>query len=209
MKKSILLGIVSVCVCSISFSQINKGSVLLGGGLTINNNKVEDADPARKSNYVSITPAVGIAVKQNTVAGIQLTYWNSNDNIYTALQKDERTGYGAEVFLRKYLTLGKGFYVFGQGGVQYNNSKYTNTNPNYKTEQKGWSMGLNLYPGISYAVTKKFHLEAGLAQLANLSYSKAEYIDRGQTEKRSGINFNANTSSLSNINIGFRIFLSN
>lgn len=208
MKKFTFLSIVSTCICSVSFSQINKGSILLGGGVTINNNKVEDADPARKSNYVSITPAAGIAIKQNTVVGLQLTYWSSNDNIYSALQKEERTGYGAEVFLRKYVTLGKGFYLFGQGGLQYSNSTYTNTNPNYKTEQKGWSIGLNLYPGISYAVTKKFHLEAGLAQLVNLSYAKTQYINQGQTEKRSGINFNANTSSLANVNVGFRVFLS-
>jgi hypothetical protein len=208
MKKFTFLSILSICICSVSFSQINKGSVLLGGGVGISSNKVEDADPAKKSNYLSITPTAGIAIRQNTVAGLQLTYWDVNDNIYSAPQKDERTGYGAEVFLRKYVTLGKGFYLFGQGGIQYNHSSYTNTYPNYENKQKGWSIGFNLYPGISYAVSQKFHLEAGLAQLADLSYSKTKYINQGQTEKRSGINFDAKTSSLSNINIGFRVFLS-
>jgi hypothetical protein len=39
---------------------------------------------------------------------------------------------------------------------------------------KGWNVGISLSPGISYALTNKFHLEMGFHNLAFLGYGRAK-----------------------------------
>lgn len=79
---------------------------------------------------------------------------------------------------------------------------------NGENEQKGWVVGANLYPGVSYAVSKKFNLEASLPQLVNFNRSNTRYsINGNQIDKIRSTNFNIFASSFSNINLGFRVFL--
>jgi hypothetical protein len=209
MKKITLILIVFTCLQSITKAQINKGSVLLGGGVNFYNNKETASNPNQKENSIGFTPVIGGAIRQNLVAGIQLTYSHSKNKLTSAPAPDyENNLYGAEVFFRKYLLLGKNFYLFGQTSLYYRNSKYTYNYITYTTEQKDQSIGMGLYPGISYAVTKRFHLEVSLANLISFEYSNHKYINAGViTEDRHGESFNATASSLSNLTIGFRFFL--
>jgi hypothetical protein len=207
MKKFLLLSSVFSLITFVTYAQINKGSVLLGGGFSISKNKVEDANPKKDYTYISISPVAGIAVKQNTVVGLQFNYANSKDNAFY-YQSYTVKNYGAEVFLRKYVTLGKGFYLFGQTGLGYSNYSSIYAHPTYEEGEKKWSVGIDLYPGVSYALNNKFHLELGLAQLVNLEYYKSKYSSQNPTEKRSGVNLNANASSFSTFTVGFRVFLS-
>ncbi len=207
MKKTILFTIPFLFTFFISTAQITKGSLLLGGGVNVNTNKIESMSTERKGNYLFITPVVGIAVRKNTIVGIQLLYGHQKDNINYAPAELKSDFYGGGVFLRKYLTIGKGFYLFGESDLYYRNDTYVYTSGTLKNKQKGWNIGINFYPGISYSITKKFHLEAGLAQLARFEYGKTKTTGT-TTEERSGFTFNANASSLSNFNIGFRVFIS-
>jgi hypothetical protein len=114
------------------------------------------------------------------------------------------------IFARKYIPLGKGFYLFGETGLNYVSSSntYTYTNPSQKTEFRVQSININLYPGLSYAVSKKLQLEFGLPQLVTLGYSKSREIENDiMTQKTNGVNFAASASSFSNFIVGFRIFL--
>ena len=206
MKKVILLTGVFICCISIVQAQINKGSILLGGGIGFNNNKVKDTD--KKDHSVSIAPSVGIAVKQNIIVGLNFSYYHSKNEIGTYTPVSNSSS-GLAVFARKYMPLGKRFYAFGETAIYYLNSKYIYTNPTNKSEQKSWTTGINIYPGLSYAVTKRFHLEAGLPQLANLGYSKTKNITNGTTtEENTQLGFHLSASSFSALNFGFRFFLS-
>ena len=207
MKKIILLTSLFLFTTSIIHAQINKGSVLLGGGIGFGSNKIMDTD--KKSSYISLSPAIGIAVKQNFIIGVNLIYGHSKNNFNSPGSESHSNSYGGAIFLRKYLILGKGFFLFGETGISSQTSTITNTFTSDKNEQKIWGLSVYLYPGLSYAVNKRFHLEAGLPQLANIGFSQSKTIVNGvTTERDSGISGNFSTSSFTNVNFGFRFFLS-
>ena len=220
MKKVLFFTIISVSLHSIAKAQINKGSVLLGGGVSIGKLKSDNSIPPSPDNdqkYLSINPAVGIAIKENLVFGVQLNYGHSdNSQLYPSseLQESDYSTYGGGIFLRQYLLLGKGFYAFGQGDLSYRHQENTNnyTSPNVLNsssfKDKGWNIGLNLSPGLAYAVNKRFHLEVGFANLLgfNLSKSRINYVSNGNQydQEKNGFGFNTNASNLSGYNVGFR-----
>jgi len=204
MKKIILFSFLFILFTSALYSQINKGSILLGGNIGFNNNKVKDTD--KKSNSVSVSPAIGIAVKQNIVVGINLVYSHLKSTYDNPYSETENNSYGGSVFVRRYITLGKGFFLFGEADIYYQASDNTYSYTGGKNEQKGWSTGIYIYPGLSYAVSKRFYLETGLPQLANLGFSKSKSISNGTTEESEGMSFNVSAGSLSTISLGFRIF---
>src|SRR5436305_2101488 len=165
MKKNLLFIIVVLFNSLSSFAQINKGSVFLGGNIGVSQNKPDTLTNAFLSYYID--PQVGIAIKENTIIGVILLYGKSDYN-----SNASSNNYGGGFFLRKYKQLGKYFYLFGQGQAIFSYYKISQTygatdyNINKQT-----SINLNLYPGISYAVTKKFHLEATINNLLTLSYT--------------------------------------
>jgi len=95
---------------------------------------------------VSITPVAGIAVKQNLVVGFSLSYAHNKDNLNTVNYETKSESYGAGIFIRKYVPLGKGFYLFGETGLNYQDYASTYTYPSQKGELKVQNIGINLYP---------------------------------------------------------------
>jgi hypothetical protein len=218
MRKVLLFALTASVISSVAHAQIDKGTVLLGGNIYLSNNKSENSTPTsfdkNKTTNFGIAPSAGVAIKPNTILGISLRYskWKNTTVLYSG--NHESTEYGTEVFLRRYLTLGKGFYLFAQPGVYFNRNIRETKYSASEQINKGWTTGINLYPGISYAVNKRFHLEAGLGSIANLSYSqnknKYEVLSSGETSNSKGseFSFSSSLSSSSPIIIGFRFFLS-
>ena len=205
MKRILFFSSLLVLLTSALNAQISKGSILLGGSIGFNKNKVEDTD--KESNSVSVMPAIGVAIKQNLVAGISLTYNGSKNTYNTPNSETKNDSYGASFFMRKYMTLGKGFFLFGEGNLYYQTSKNVYSYSGSENVQKSWGTGIYIYPGLSYAVSKRFHLETGLPQLANFGFSKTKSISNGATtEKDKGVSFNVSAGSLSTISLGFRFF---
>ncbi|HXB42878.1 MAG TPA: hypothetical protein VNV85_02430 [Puia sp.] len=123
MKKKILLFATVLFVVSFfqAHAQINKGSILLGGQI---NFYTQTISPDQKSNWINVTPAIGKAIKDNLIVGIDVNYARSS-NVMGVPNNQTSNLFGAGVFLRRYVQLGKGFYVFGQErfGASYNTSK--------------------------------------------------------------------------------------
>jgi len=206
MKKNILPLCSFIFIVSSLNAQITKGSILLGGNIGFSDSK-EKSNNDLKLNSVSLSPAVGIAVQQNTIVGLQISYGHSKNSLATSPQY-ETTIYGLEFFLRKYKSLGKGFYLFGQGGLFYNYYGYKQFYTPNESKQEQRYAGIDLYPGISYALTKRFQLEISLVNLFTLEYTKYKATDAGVVSNdRNGVDFNINASALSTVNIGFRVFL--
>jgi hypothetical protein len=218
MKKILLFTIISATISFVANAQISKGSVLLGGGLNVSNTKYENnnlpvADKTHDNN-TSINPAIGIAIKDNLIVGIALNYGhseNTTNSSSTQIRKIKYNSYGAGVFLRKYLPLGKSFYLFGQGDLNYTDNKQSDNyipSSGFSSTQKGWNVSLSFSPGISYALTKKFHLETSLSNLLALRYEQYRFntVSNGTqtSQERRSFGFNSNASPFSNFNIGFR-----
>ncbi len=213
--KKIVLSFIFITVCSfIASAQITKGSILLGGGISFGGSKTESGGFEYKYKGFGISPSIGFAVKDNQVVGFNLSY-NLSEGKNTDLQSpnnNEVTFYGAGIFYRKYLPLSKSFYLFGQAGAGYNQGNTKVEYPNYRQDQKNQGFNLALYPGITYAVNKKFHLEASLNNLINLNYSTAKITtttNGGNPQKSNSkrFGFSTNLSSATPLSIGFRFVL--
>jgi hypothetical protein len=185
-------------------AQIKKGSILLGGSLQVYTQKSEPLDT--RYTQFGIRPAVGKAIKDNLIAGFDLGFTsNATRNPDSSSIKINEKAYGAGFFLRKYATLGKNFYLFGQGrlGAGYYRNKYSpSVYPSNRAE--GFTIDLNFYPGVAYSVTNKIQLEAGLPSFLSLTYDRFK-----QHNNYKGSSFNASTS-LSNagdFSVGVRVLL--
>lgn len=212
MKKIILLTIATICIVTISFSQINKGSVLLGGGISANTGNSQNGTNEDKFNGIFIYPAIGIAVKNNTVIGFRAGYGHSKNSSNNSVYAQKDNSYNAGFFLRKYLLLAKNFYLFGEAGASYGYHKNEQVNGiDARTITKDNSIGLNIYPGIAYTVNKRFHLEVSVNNLAGLGYSKTNREDitiaGASHSEYSNFSLSANASSAAPFTLGFRFVL--
>lgn len=199
MKCKLLL----TCLLLIAFgtmnAQIKKGSILLGGSLDFetSHNKVFDYT----TTTFGISPAIGKAIRDNLIAGVQLSFSTSR-NKDSAVAIDDKS-YGAFYFMRKYATLGQGFYLFGEGRLGGSYSKIDRGSSGgsfYKNEY--YNIGLNFNPGIAYSITNKLQLELGLPNFLGINYTKGLSQDKSST-------FSVRTalSQVSNVSIGLRILL--
>ena len=172
MKISLLL--LAILCTIVSKAQITSGSLFLGGDLQISGSSTVTVDQSQApSKYGSYTfsPVVGWAVKDNLIVGGKLIVSFSNNTAETT--ESEGYNYGGGFFARKYLPLGKSFYLFGEGNLlgRYNhNEQQSVQQPGNYLEQKGFGISATLYPGIAYQVKKSFFLEASLNSLISFNY---------------------------------------
>lgn len=214
MKKIILFYINLFCIAFISQAQITKGSVLLGGGISAFSSKSENNNVESKSHGFNFRPSLGFVIKDNQVLGFTVGYGRNQTKFENSPQTSTGNNYGAGVFYRKYIPLSKSFYLFGEAGFGYYSSKSENaaiTTQSYKNTQEQTNTGLSLFPGIAYAVGKRFHLEASLNNLVTLYYSKnkSEQTFQGNVSKNEskGVSMDVNVSSTAPITLGFRFII--
>ncbi len=115
MKRKFLLFIVLFSIVfSRSYAQISKGSIFLGGQINFTSYSISGMN-SQKSNSFTFSPAIGKAIKDNMVVGVDITYAHVQGDQDTVPLNETTDVFGAGVFMRRYVPLGKGFYVFGQG----------------------------------------------------------------------------------------------
>ena len=104
-----------------------------------------------------------------------------------------------------------GFYIFGQGGLNAGYYKQESDAPDnaYDDEVNRTSIGINAFPGISFAISKSFHLETGFNNLVSLYYFDEERDDNSPNITGYSSNGFGFSSSLSNATssfyLGFRV----
>ena len=218
MKANFLLSLILVsCSFTICNAQIKKGTISLGGDLSFytNSSSTQGSSDNSKQNNLNLSPSIGKAVKDNLVFGIDLSYVHSFSKSENNIVKNSGNSFNAGVFLRKYLTLGKGFYLFGQGTAEvgYGTAKTSYQNSSmYKSETKSFGTALAFYPGASYAISKKFQVEAGFRNLVYAGYSHSEQettqAPNSTTTKSKGNSFQIGTTanSITSFTMGFRVF---
>jgi len=206
-----LLSLILLFTITLTQAQIKKGAHFLGGSLGIYTEKTSsDSTADLVSNNFSFTPAYGRAIKDNLIFGADLMLQTGNYESY--LTKEDRQSFGAGIFLRKYMELGKKFYLFAEGrlGGYYETSDAVSSyyaEGNY--DRKGFAFQAGLYPGVAFAITNKFHIETGFNNLLYMQYSKTKTDYTGTTYDTETNRF-AIGSSLSSFNgfvVGFRFIL--
>lgn len=209
MRKTVLILLVLLFAAALpSFAQITKGSILLGGNLSFSSIKTE---PSIGNEYTTrsywVGPSIGAALKENRVFGVGLLAGKTKTG--DSQNGLEYSNYGGLIYYRPYLPLGKNFFLFGQTSAAFTTSNNTHhINGVLLDQQKQDVFSLSLYPGVSYAVNEKIHLEVGINNLVQLSYVNTEITTNSNTRNKSkGMSFDINAGSNAPLSIGFRIFL--
>jgi hypothetical protein len=210
MKKT-LLSFFLLFTITLSEAQIKKGAHFLGGSLGIYTEKTSsDTTADLVSNNFSFTPAYGRAIKDNLIFGGDLMVQTGK---YESIQtKEDRQAYGAGIFLRKYMNLGKKFYLFAEGrfGGYYEkmdavSSYYTDGN----FDRKGFTFQAGLYPGVAFTVTNKLHIETGFNNLLYAQYSKTktDYTNNTHDSETNRFTIGSSLSGFNGFVVGFRFIL--
>lgn len=190
-------------------SQIRKGALFVGGSLGVAAQK-GSSQPGGDSetNGLYFSPAIGKAIKENLILGANLlTSYSDSENDFSS---GKRRSYGAGVFLRKYLPLGKGFYLFGEGSVRgaFRRDEFKHLiTPNNVTETKEWSVTAGIYPGVAYAINNKIQLEIGLNNLAYVQYNNTKTESPNAKTKNNGLDIGTNLGSSGALVVGLRFLL--
>jgi hypothetical protein len=213
MRTKILLAFaILFCAAITTNAQITEGRYLLGGSAGYGSSKTNVTNPVTKNESLSTNIQFGKVIKENTTAGIILSYASSNMGNLKINQ------YGGGVFYRKYKPLAKNFYFFGELDGVYNYSKYRQgifQIGNNGTRSTGGAAIISFVPGISYTVWKKMQMELSMPNLISVSYSylKDESTFIGTTSVLSSksnnfsANANFNANLLSSFGIGFKFLL--
>lgn len=172
MKKFIVLLFLISCI-SVSYAQLQKGSIFLGGQISVNHINSDN----ETTDYF-IVPRFGGFVSNNVVLGIDAGYSEINSEKLVIVGPFIRYIYKPfEVagFYNDFLFT----YGFGEGDI--NESTY---------DVNQFSIGLS--PGVLFQVTRKLHFEASFGNLLYHS-RKVKHKDGAETET-SSVDFNINMS---------------
>jgi hypothetical protein len=205
----ILLPIVLLFVGSTATAQIPKGSVLLGGTLSVDHSvsRNDGPDNNSKSNGFSINPSIGKAIKNNFILGFGVGFGKSRT--FSPGYLFLNNGWNVNTYVRKYLPLGSDFNLFAQTSAFYGESKIENEGPNFYDKRHMKIAGLDFFPGLDYAVNRRFHLELSLNDLFRLTYTRTITINSsGGDVTEKSLSANTNLSGTNPIHIGLRFLLS-
>jgi hypothetical protein len=187
MKQRIVLSLVFVCAFMVTTrAQISKGAVWVGGTIGYSQSKMDYKDTGvkdQKTSSLNVSPSIGLVVKDNLVVGISLIYNQSKQENNGTVMESNTKSYGGNIFVRQYIPVISRLYLFGEASAGYVSTKGDGTQEDYvngsyvkvKTSSKGWSTGLNVTPGLAFAITKKFQIETSLNSLFNVGYGKMKY----------------------------------
>lgn len=223
MRRFTFLFLIAFIMISAVNGQIQKGTTVWGGNIGFNTQKYDPGPGGGSINTnrsFNVAPLFAKAIKQNFIVGGDVTYGNSfnkQESSANAVYKTDNNSYGIGAFIRGYKNLGNsGFYLFLQSrlGANVTKGKTSNTGnpgPVMKSDNNGFDIRLNLYPGVSYAITPKMHIETGLNDLFQVGYGNSKTTSGNQTSetktKSSGFNAGIGLGSSTLWTVGVKFFL--
>lgn len=205
-KKFLLLNLLLLLFFSNTIAQFQKGDKVLGFGLNFQSytNEINSGviPQTNKSTGINISLELGFAKKENRLNGFFINggYANSKIEYSTQPISNSTSNFstiGTGYFTRRYKSLGKSFFVFGEGRAGFN---YSNQNNPSNTANKLKSYGVNagIYPGIAYKFNNRFFLEVKLGDFISIGYSRQEIT--GTNNRK---DFQSSFSLASSLGLGY------
>ena len=226
-KNLTLVVLVFISFCA--NAQIKKGTFLVGGQISAGKEErsnynlsypIPQPNPDIQNNeykYINVGISIGKVIKDNRVIGFNFNTANFNESFFdnsteTFLSKNNRNDAG--IFYRSYRKIGKDFYIFGETNalVRFGKTRYNHTTSLNNSIRKETGASLSFTPGFAYAISKKFHIELTMQNLAAVQYStsKQEFTNPANpTLKTNSYSINSSLSNgiLGYMGIGFRLIL--
>ncbi|RYZ00049.1 MAG: hypothetical protein EOO11_02955 [Chitinophagaceae bacterium] len=212
MKKTLLVaaGIISAAAAN---AQLNKGRVFLGGSISTSSSESTTVNPpgnvVSKQTSTAIDPTIGFFVKENLVVGINVGFTSGKTESGGSTQQEQRS-IAPGIFARRYYPLGKSFYFYGHGGLNYVNQKTEDfSGTTTVSESTGNGFSLTVYPGVAYAIRRNFLLEVSLRNLVTANYLGSETKNGTGTvvSKNNSFNLGINGGGGVPLSVGFNILL--
>jgi hypothetical protein len=211
MNRFILTTLTVLFFSGLASAQFSKGNLLVGGELSYSESSNQLNGTTNQNVHSGVfNVSLGKAMNENAIIGINLTYSGAKENI-PYLTKGNI--YGIGIFYRKYKSLGKDFYLFGEAGAgyAYSNNKGTDTAGAWKVFGTTNSGRIYFTPGIAYQASKRLFIEITIPAILSAQYTIFNgNIDPAQENSKASsfnISTSLNSSPLSNLGIGFRLIL--
>lgn len=202
-RKFLLLFVFAIAAGHLLQAQVKKGTILLGGDLIFSNMQQELDNNTYKTSSKGLTvwPTVGKAIKDNLIVGVFALYNHSRNKTNQGFN-NEVNYFGAGVFVRQYLPVIDRLYLFGQCHLWPSYNYVQNDHMSGHNHVRSWGVSLGVFPGLSFAVNKKLHLESGFMGVfdAGFTHFKTENLSASVTEItrsnsfRMGVNLNNGTA---------------
>lgn len=209
-RKFLLLLFIVITSSEIINAQIKKGTIFLGGqaGVMFNKWKDGNGNTESKNQFYSFSPAVGLFTKDNLVMGADLFIQGAKQHQEFSIPRKQFAA-GIGVFARQYFPVVNRFYLYGQArfGANYIKDRFYN---NSQAIDKGYTLGVYLTPGISFALKKNIYLETGLSNLAYLEFT---HVKREigtpvfETHKANGVQLGGSLNGTAYFTIGLRFLI--
>lgn len=211
----IMLPVILLLITVCANAQIKKGATFIGGDLSAYYYEAKNLDSNHvgwKSATYNFNPSIGRAVKDNLIVGVRLAGSFFHNLTYDVFVDDKGYSVGAGIWLRKYQSIGKSFYLFvdaGLNGQSMNRKRTDRQRPGYYYKENGYSINITAYPGVSYKIKNNLFLEVALYNLGSLSYGKTnteELYPGGNVNKGviTSFSFASNISNGAPLQVGMR-----
>ena len=161
MQKYILIIIIFYSTITQLFSQIQKGTKMVGGGLALigtkatGYNNVTEEEESYNYTVATFKPTLGVMVSENLMLG------SSADFSYSKLDYVTQTSIGIGPFARYFYQIKDKFYLFGDVSVGFGSTNYKYNYSSFpsddiKTSFTAFAIG----PGINYFLADNVAIEA-------------------------------------------------
>jgi hypothetical protein len=207
MKKHFYLLTVGLLTACISYAQVKKGDVLVGGNIGFFKQDVSPGQSGNDLTSFSIYPSIGKAIRDDLVVGLNLGYAHSRTKSVTSdAYITTQVQYSLGAYIRRYKNLGAGFALFGEGDLllTYGLYKsYYDGGPK-PPASKSYSIRAGLYPGIAYFLSRRVQVETGFQDIVNVQYLQSGF----GADKSNSVSLNANLNkAFDNFVVGFKLLL--
>ncbi|HXD79569.1 MAG TPA: hypothetical protein VN616_17255 [Puia sp.] len=160
-----------------SQAQIDKGTILLGGDISLSTYSAHSssgAPPKYQENVFYVDPSIGLAVRNNFVLGLDLGLGYESRPVENGYKDNN---YQAGVFLRQYKFLGSGSCFFGATELAFGYNDLTqDQSVGYRQDERTTSAELSFAPGVAYALNHRWQLEVVFPQVLDLTYSHQKMV---------------------------------
>jgi hypothetical protein len=150
---------------------VTKGEIL--GGINVSGQNYGNFDSLgslRRGNLkLNFAPHISYAIGKNQTVGAYMLLNNSNGSNFNFSKYNHDFAVG--IYTRRYFSLGKKWYAYGQGDVQYATTGDVQDGTPVKYVTKSFNMSLSA--GLGYRINKRLLLEVGFNNLVMAAFNRS------------------------------------
>jgi hypothetical protein len=183
MKKTMMIVFCTMFFYNLTYAQLEKGKVALGGVVGFSFQSVKQDDVTDKNISFSILPSAEFFLADKFSLGADVGYMGQ---IYEYPQENGTNKEVYSLFLfqpyvKKYLPLGEHMAFFGKGQLIIGFGSYKDTYNDNSYKNSLMQFGFSIIPGISLLLSKKALLEASIGSIGFTSQIAKDEDDNKTT----------------------------